>query len=202
MTDPLNVVIAGVGGQGNILASQVLSTAMVREGLFVNVGETYGAAQRGGSVTSQVRISAKREYGPLIPANEAHAVVGFEPIETVRVLPALANPQTVVIFNDRPVHPAAVLSGEAEYPSTDVLLDEIKPLIPDIRCIGATDLAVQAGNAKAVNIVMLGCLAGTGLLPVEDDAFSATFKELFSGKALEVNAKAFQLGKAAVAGST
>lgn len=197
MTDPLNVVIAGVGGQGNILASQVLASAMVHEGLFVNIGETYGAAQRGGSVNSQVRISAKREFGPLIPANQAHAIIGFEPIETMRVLPTLANPETLVIFNDRPMYPAAVLSGQAEYPSNEEVMAEMTALIKDVRCIEATDLAAQAGNAKAVNVVMLGCLAGTGVLPVKDETFTVVFGELFSGKNLDVNKKAFQLGKAA-----
>jgi len=198
MIDPLNIVIAGVGGQGNILASQLLASAMVREGLFVNIGETYGAAQRGGSVTSQVRISAKREFGPLIPANEAHAIIGFEPIETMRVLPALANSETLVIFNDRPMYPAAVLSGRAEYPSTEDIINEMADLITDVRCVSATDLAAQAGNAKALNVVMLGCMAGTGVLPVKDKTFTMVFEELFSGKTLEVNKKAFQLGKAAV----
>jgi len=198
MTDPLNIVIAGVGGQGNILASQILATAAVREGLFVNIGETYGASQRGGSVTSQIRLSATREYGPLIPSNEAHVVVGFEPVETLRVLPALANPRTRVIFNNRPLYPLSVLSGEAEYPSVEALIEEMKPLVEDVQCIPATDLAAQAGDAKATNIVMLGALAGTGMAPVDPETFFGVFDELFSGRGLQVNRAAFQLGRDAV----
>ena len=202
MRDPLNIVIAGVGGQGNILASQILATAAVRRGLFVNIGETHGASQRGGSVTSQIRISARREYGPLIPSNEAHVIVGFEPVETLRVLPRLANPLTKVIFNDRPLYPLSVLSGQAEYPSVKELLEEMRPLVDDVRCIGATDLAAQAGNAKATNIVMLGALTGTGLAPVDSETFGDVFEELFSGENLEVNRRAFQLGNDAVRVST
>ena len=194
MTDPLNIVIAGVGGQGNILASQLLATACVREGLYVNIGETYGASQRGGSVTSQIRISAKREYGPLIPSNEAHVVIGFEPIETLRVLPQLANAQTKVISNNRPLYPLSVLSGKADYPAVDELLKEMRALVGEARCVAATDLAVRAGNAKATNIVMLGALAGAGLAPVGPEAVLNVFQEKFSGESLEANSRAFRLG--------
>ena len=83
--DPLNIVICGVGGQGNILASELLGSALVDKGYFVSVGETYGASQRGGSVMSHVRVSLTTEYGVLIPRGQADIIVGFEPIETLRV---------------------------------------------------------------------------------------------------------------------
>ncbi len=198
MIDPLNIVITGVGGQGNIIASQILATAAVREGLCVNTGETYGAAQRGGSVTSQVRISAKREFGPLIPANQTHAVIGFEPIETIRVLPGLANPKTVVVFNDRPQYPAAVLSGQAKYPSTGELVAGMKKLVENVTCMNATDLAVQAGNPKTMNVVMVGALAGTGMVPIKNETFLSVIEDMFSNSSSDVNVKAFELGEAAI----
>ena len=197
MTDPLNIVIAGVGGQGNILASQVLAAAAVREGLFATVGETYGASQRGGSVTSQVRLSVTREYGPLIPANRAHVVVGFEPIETARVVPILANAETEVILNDRPVYPVDVLVGDSEYPAIGELVTKIGALVAKVRSIAATEMAKEAGNAKAMNMVMIGALVGTGRVPVKEETFLEVFEEMFKGKALEVNKKAFQLGMTA-----
>ncbi len=194
MTDPLNIVIAGVGGQGNILAARVLAAAAVHEGMFATVGETYGASQRGGSVTSQVRLSVTREYGPLIPANRAHVVVGFEPIETARVVPILANTETEVIVNDRPVYPVSVLVGDSEYPAIEELVTKIGALVANVRCIAATEMAKEAGDAKAMNIVMIGALVGTGQVPVKKETFSTVLDEMFKGKALEVNKTAFQLG--------
>ncbi|MFX0195451.1 MAG: indolepyruvate oxidoreductase subunit beta [Candidatus Hodarchaeota archaeon] len=194
MTDPLNIVISGVGGQGNILAARVLAAAAVREGMFATIGETYGASQRGGSVTSQVRLSVTREYGPLIPANRAHVVVGFEPIETARVVPILANMETEVIVNDRPVYPVSVLVGDSKYPAVVELVTKIGALVANVRCITATEMAKEAGDAKAMNIVMIGALVGTGQVPVKKETFSTVFEEMFKGKALEVNKMAFQLG--------
>ena len=197
MTDPLNIVIAGVGGQGNILAARVLAAAAVHEGIFATVGETYGASQRGGSVTSQVRLSVTREYGPLIPANQGHVVVGFEPSETARVIPILANAQTEVIVNDRPVYPVSVLVGDSEYPAVAEFVAKIRTLVAKVRCIPATEIAKEAGDAKVMNMVMIGALVGTGLVPVKEETFSTVFEEMFKGKALDVNKKAFRLGMTA-----
>ena len=87
--DPLNVIICGVGGQGNVLISSLIASALNRKGYHVTVGDTYGAAQRGGAVFSSVRISSKRSYGPLIPEGRAHLIVGLEPLETLRLLQKL-----------------------------------------------------------------------------------------------------------------
>jgi len=194
MIDPLNIVIAGVGGQGNILAANVLADAAVQEGMFATIGETYGASQRGGPVTSQVRLSAEREYGPLIPANRAHVLVGLEPIETARVVPFLASAQTAVLMNDRPVYPVAVLVGDSEYPAVKELVMKIESLVAKVWCFAATDLAKEAGNAKAMNMTMIGALVGAGLIPIMEETFSTVFKERFKGDMLEVNMKAFRLG--------
>lgn len=198
MTDPLNIVIAGVGGQGNILAAHVLATAAVHEDMFATIGETYGASQRGGSVMSQVRLSKTHEYGPLIPANQAHVIVGFEPSETARVLPILANIQTEVIVNERPVYPVSVLVGDSEYPAVEELVAKMKSLVAKLQCIPATELAKEAGNAKAMNMVMIGALMGTGLVPMKEETFSIVFEEIFKGNTRKVNKRAFQLGIAAL----
>lgn len=192
--DPLNIVIAGVGGQGNILAANLLAEAALREGIFATIGETYGASQRGGPVTSQVRLSVEREYGPLIPKNRAHVVVGFEPSETARVIPLLANAQTTVLMNDRPVYPIAVLAGDSEYPAVEELITKIESLVAKVWCFAATDLAKEAGNAKAMNMTMIGALVGAGLIPIRENAFLTIFKEKFREDILEVNMKAFQFG--------
>ena len=114
--DPYNVIITGVGGQGNVLASKVLGNALVNKGLDVTVGETFGATQRGGSVMSHLRISAQSSWSPQIPKGMAHIVIALEPVEALRVLSVYGNPETLVITNDRPVYPVGVICGEMDYP--------------------------------------------------------------------------------------
>ena len=103
--DPYNLVVTGVGGQGNVLASQLIGAILVDIGLKVTIGETYGASQRGGSVMSHVRISGKRQYGPLIPPRCADLVLALEPSEAARVLGEFGNPSTISVVNTRPVYP-------------------------------------------------------------------------------------------------
>ena len=126
--DPLNLIVAGVGGQGNIVISALIGTALVNKGWFVIVGETFGAAQRGGAVMSHIRISKETQYGPLIPEGCADIILGMEPVETLRVLGQFGNPDVATIVNPRPVYPLSVLSGEAEYPDSDWLMETIKDL--------------------------------------------------------------------------
>ena len=117
INDPYNLIITGVGGQGNVMASRVLGNMMNRQGLHVTIGETFGASQRGGSVMSHLRISSTSSWSPQIPRGKAHMVVALEPIETIRVLMNYGGPQAKAICNTRPIHPAAVTSGDQYYPS-------------------------------------------------------------------------------------
>ena len=103
--DPYNVVVCGVGGQGNVVASQLMGAILVGQGFKVTIGETYGASQRGGSVMSHVRISRTLQLGPLMPPRAAHLVIALEPSEAARVLAQFGNPETVSVVNTRPVHP-------------------------------------------------------------------------------------------------
>jgi len=105
MYDPLNMIVSGVGGQGNILASDLISRAFCDRGYFVSVGETYGATQRGGTVLSHIRLSREHLYGPLIPLGEGHIIIGFEPLEVYRILRDWAHEHNRVVMNDRPFYP-------------------------------------------------------------------------------------------------
>jgi indolepyruvate ferredoxin oxidoreductase beta subunit len=125
MKDPLNLLVVGVGGQGNLLASFLLGSAAVEEGLYVSVGETYGATQRGGTVMSHVRLSRRRSYAPLMPEGSGDVLLGFEPVETLRVLGSFGNR---VMVNPRPVYPLEVLSGQAKYPDVAEVLRAIGEL--------------------------------------------------------------------------
>lgn len=192
--DPLNIVICGIGGQGNILASELLGSVLVDKGYMVAIGETYGASQRGGSVMSHVRVSEEKEMGVLIPKGEAHIIVGFEPLETLRMLREYGNIRTQVIYDPRVAYPLGVMTGEQTYPDPEVLVAELKALSAVAYAIPAAELAGQAGNYKAANIALMGALTRLKDLPLTMEDYTRTLEQRFSGKALEVNYKAFKLG--------
>jgi indolepyruvate ferredoxin oxidoreductase beta subunit len=193
--DPLNLIITGVGGQGNILASQITATAAIREGFHVAIGETYGASQRGGSVMSHVRFSQEFQYGPLISAGEADLILGFEPLETLRVLVEYGHEETRVIFNPRPNYPIGVLTGMFSYPDLAGLMKNIRKLAKSARVVKATDLARELGAMVAQNVVMVGALAASHLIPVPEKNFEEIIAELFEDEEKrDFNLKAFRLG--------
>jgi len=197
--EPLNIIICGVGGQGNILASQIVAAAGIKQGLKVSIGETYGASQRGGSVMSHIRFAQSFHPGPLIPKGEADLIVGFEPLETLRVLVDYGKDDTRVIFNTRPNYPISVLSGEAKYPELDFILKEIRELSQSAVMLEATELAKKAGNHLAQNIVMVGALAGSGWVDIPAELFSQVVGELFEDDARrDLNVRAFDAGLSGV----
>jgi len=192
--DPLDIIITGVGGQGNVLASQIIASAAVRDGLYVSVGETYGATQRGGAVMSHVRLSEETQYGPLIPQGKAHIILGFEPVESLRAIGDFGNKKTRAIVNPRPIYPIDVLSGESKYPAIDDVLRAIKELVYSVHVVEATELAKRAGDTLMQNIVMVGCLAGSGFIPIKIETVREVIKETFARRHPEANLKAFELG--------
>ena len=189
--DPLNLIIAGVGGQGNILASQIVATAGIKEGLYVTVGETYGASQRGGPVMSHVRFSAQAQCGPLIPEGEADVIVGLEPIEALRIIGDYGNPKTRVIVSPRPIYPIWVLSGQAKYPPVEEVMQKLRELVGEVRVVKAIE---EGEIALAANVVMVGALAGSGMVPIEMKHFEDSIKEIVSPKDLDTNLRAFRKG--------
>ncbi|AGL00307.1 indolepyruvate oxidoreductase subunit beta [Desulfoscipio gibsoniae] len=198
--EPLNIIITGVGGQGNVLASQVVSVAAAVAGYRVVVGETFGVSQRGGSVMSHVRISKDKPYGPLIPRGRAGVIAGFEPLETLRVMVNYANPDTVTIMNDRPNYPLGCLLGEDKYPDPARIEETIRKLVARVHRLPATELAKEAGSPLAANMVMTGALAGSGLLPFGREYLTATIELLFKDSVRDLNLAAFELGYRQLAG--
>ena len=192
--DPYNVIITGVGGQGNVLASKVLGNILVRKGLDVTVGETFGATQRGGSVMSHLRISAATSWSPQIPRGMAHIIVALEPIEALRVLSVYGNPGTLVISNDRPVHPVGVICGEVDYPEQVDLRRWLTTFSRALYIIPATDEAVKLGAPILGNIILLGALAGIRALPFDRTDFSQVMSSMMSAGKMGANMKAFDLG--------
>ncbi|MGE5389724.1 MAG: indolepyruvate oxidoreductase subunit beta [Deltaproteobacteria bacterium] len=192
--DPLNIIICGVGGQGNILASELLASALVEKGYFTTVGETYGASQRGGSVMSHVRVSMVRQFGPLIPFKEANVIIGFEPIEILRVARDYGNTDTIIIFDPRPNYPLGVLIGEAVYPEIAAIERELQALCGNVQIVDATKIAIEAGNPQAANITIMGSLTALPEVPLDLADYYDILKTRFSGSVLELNEKVFKLG--------
>ncbi|MBW1790116.1 MAG: indolepyruvate oxidoreductase subunit beta, partial [Deltaproteobacteria bacterium] len=192
--DPYNVIITGVGGQGNVLASKVLGNILASRGLDVTIGETFGASQRGGSVMSHLRISATSSWSPQIPQGMAHVIIAIEPIEALRVLSVYGNPETLVISNDRPVHPVGVISGEMDYPEHDDIRRWLTTFSRASYIIPATDEAVKLGAPILGNIILLGALSETHTLPFGRADFSEVISLMMPADKVEANLKAFDLG--------
>jgi indolepyruvate ferredoxin oxidoreductase beta subunit len=192
--DPLNLIITGVGGQGNILISKLLGEAMLEEGYWVTIGETYGATQRGGSVASHVRISISTQYGPLTPEGQADIILGLEPVESLRMLGTYGNSKTEVITNIRPIHPMSVAIGETEYPSLDTLKRGIREFSHEAWYLDASEIAIELGAPLLTNMVMAGALVGSGLIPLEEEKFERQLKMNFEKDRLSLNLKAFTIG--------
>lgn len=195
LKDPFNVIVTGVGGQGNVLASLLIGGVLVDLGYKVTIGETYGASQRGGSVMSHVRISATKQYGPLIPPHAADLVLALEPTEAARVLAQFGNPSTVSVVNTRPVHPVDVISGDATYPDPDLLLAKIASLSSRSHFLPATDRALELGNPILANIILIGAVAAAGLLPITEELLEKAIIAYMSRDKVEINRKAFRLGQ-------
>ena len=192
--EPYNQIIAGVGGQGNILASALAGIAATKAGFNVVVGETYGASQRGGSVMSHVRLSREKTYGPLVPSGQADLIVAFEPLEALRVASKYANGSTTIIVNPAPVYPVSVALKEASYPEIKDILKALKSLAGDVFTVNATLIARDVATPKAQNIVMINAMSHYHGQPIQRSYYNEALEEFLQGAGLEqkeANKKAF-----------
>ena len=191
MNKTTNLMLVGVGGQGIILASEVLSEALMLAGQDVKKSEIHGMAQRGGSVRTDVRF-AEKVRSPLIEAGGADVLVSFEELESLRYLGQLKAGGTAVVNRERIV-PTTVFSGTIPYP------EDVEGLLAaragTVRMVDGVGLARQAGNVRAAGTCLLGAIAG--LLPVTEEQWRAAFEAKMPPKVLEVNWAAFALGKTA-----
>jgi len=190
--EELNILIAGVGGQGNLLASEIISWASVTEGFKIHVADIFGAAQRGGAVTSHIRIG-KGVYNPVMPRGSAHILLGFEPVECLRTA-AFLRPDCTAIINTRPIMPSSVTLGQASYPPIDQITALMRKLARKVVTVDAASLAIKAGDALMVNIVMVGALAGTLATPIPKETFVEAIKNHVPRGTEQNNLNAFNLG--------
>jgi indolepyruvate ferredoxin oxidoreductase, beta subunit len=193
--DPLNVIMAGVGGQGNVMASRVLANMLSLKGYKVTIGETFGMSQRGGSVMSHLRVSETSAWSPQIPKGRADVLIALEPIEAVRVMRSYGNAGVKVLVNTRAIHPVGVIAGDFEYPSLESIEKGLKELTPHVWVMDATEEAIKLGNPILSNIIMIGAVSGLNLLPIGMAEFKSVIRDFFPQKLLEVNRRAFEIGK-------
>lgn len=190
--EEFNIVIAGVGGQGILLAAEILGTASLKEGLNVRVSEIHGMAQRGGAVVSNVRIGDK-VAAPTVSDGRADVILGFEPLETLRNM-RFASEKTFVLMSDEMIFPSGVADGSTRYPSLEEVINQIHRFTKNVVVVEAAKIAIEAGNILTRNIVMIGALAATGKVPVMIENLEEALRKLVPAKYLEVNVKAFELG--------
>ena len=188
MNSVKSVLIVGVGGQGTLLASRLLGSAMMDLGYDVKVSEVHGMSQRGGSVETYVRYGEK-VYSPVIDPGEADIVLAFEQLEAARFLPFLKK-GGVVVTNTQKIDPMPVGTGAAQYPQG--LLEAIEGQGARLLALDALSLAEQAGSVKAVNVVLIGAMAKS--LGTEKEIWLKTIEKTVPPKFVEMNKKAFTLG--------
>lgn len=186
--DTKSILLVGVGGQGTILASKILSEGLVRKGYDVKMSEIHGMSQRGGSVTTHVRFGAK-VASPIVPVGEADVLVAFEKVEAVRWLNYLKKDGTLVV-NDFEIYSLPVLTGAAVYP--DGVIEKLGAAIPKLKVLNAGAIAEEIGNIKAQNVVLLGALVKA--MGLESLDWESVIKELVPAKLLDLNIAAFKAG--------
>ena len=199
----INIIICGTGGQGVVLVSELLGNAAVRGGVPVKGSEVLGMAQRGGSVFSNLRLGGD-VIAPMTPEGKCDVIIAVEPSEALRNMQYLVK-NGVVVLNTTTVIPYTVYLGKSGYPTQDQIINKLKEITNRIIPLDANDLAKQAGTVQAANVVMLGELFGTGLMPVSDECAKEAILGHFNAKVGAINIKAFGLGydfvKKALAGA-
>jgi indolepyruvate ferredoxin oxidoreductase beta subunit len=193
--DPLNIIIIGVAGQGNVMTSLLVCNALVREGYVVTFGQTYLPQQRGGPVINYIRVSTESVHSPIIPAGDADIIVGMEPVEAMRMLAEYGNPDVVTIVNPRMIGSIDIAGSKEGYPDPERLLGDIREMSARTWTVDATGEAQKLGNPIIANVILVGVLVGINILPLDSNAIERELKERFpKAKAFETNMKAFYKG--------
>ena len=184
-----NILTVGVGGQGVILASDIVAAVMMRAGHDVKKSEVHGMAQRGGSVTSHVRFGPK-VYSPIIRKGEVDILFSFEQLETLRYLDFL-NDKSVILVNDQKILPPSVTMGKDVYPAD--IPGRLKERYPRFTLVNALEAAREAGSSKAVNVALIGALSNC--FAIEERLWQEVISSMLPAKLIELNLRAFELGR-------
>jgi len=187
-----NIIVSGVGGQGSILTSHLLADAALIEGFDVKLAETFGAATRGGSVYAHVRIG--EVWAPMMREDEADVVISLEPLEALRVATRFLKPGGYALINTHPWYPVDVTVGRVKYPSLESIKSAFEKLDARVITIDATSLAIEAGDSRSLNSVVLGGLIALDITPISEDGIFKAMQEKWKERLVKINQKAFQLG--------
>lgn len=182
-----SIKLVGVGGQGTILATTLLSAALVDAGYDVKMSEIHGMSQRGGSVSSEIRYGEK-VYSPVIMKGNADILVSFEQMEAARHVDYLKK-DGILVVNNHKINSMVTLNGKVKYPES--IMDELSKKVKTYQ-VDATSLAIELGNSKVMNVIMLGALVRA--LGLEDLNFEKAIKENVKEKFIELNLQAFKTG--------
>lgn len=185
-----NILISGVGGQGVVTLGLIISQAAILQGEKAVMSEIHGLAQRGGSVSVDVRIGDF--HAPIIPTGEVDLTIGTEPIEARRALSRASRGSRVILSTEKLV-PVSLSIHHEEYPDVEGIINELSDNF-EVRSLDALAIANSLGNAKAANTALLGFALGTGWLKLDQEKVREQLGKMFSGKALEINLKAFEKG--------
>lgn len=195
MNDSYSFLLAGVGGQGTILASNVLAEVALAAGFDVKKSEVHGMAQRGGSVNTHVRWDVRRVYSPLVGLGEADILLAFEEAEALRYVEYL-RPGGVAIVNQHTIEPITVTSGGAHYPTEDALRAVYASVTDRLHIVAGTAIAQNLGNTRAANVVLLGALST--FLDVPQETWLQIIEARVPPKYVELNRQAFMQGRESV----
>lgn len=158
MRNPYSILVAGVGGQGNLVCGRIIAEATMRQGLRPVVGDTFGASRRGGSVVTHIRIG-KQDWGPLIPKGEVDVLLGFEPVEALRAATRYAGDRTVSIVSMMSVPPSNVTSGDLSYPEIDDIKKEMESICKKVYMLDTEPVLKRLGSTRVLNSYMIGALS-------------------------------------------
>ncbi|MBS7249586.1 MAG: indolepyruvate oxidoreductase subunit beta [Candidatus Freyarchaeota archaeon] len=192
MKKNFDILIAGVGGQGGVLTSRIIGDAAIEAGYHVTVGETFGASQRGGSVITHIRLGKERIYGPLIPEASGDAVIGLEPLESLKCAVKFLKSNGIIVTNERPVLPP-----DKNYPELNKIFESARKIPAQLFSLDSIKLAKGAGDILSSNIVMIGAAYAVGALPIEEEYLKNSIRSKLP-KAVDLNLRAFELGKKAM----
>ena len=189
--DTINFLITGVGGQGTVLASDIVAAVGLAAGYDVKKSDILGLAVRGGAVVGHVRWG-ERVHSPIVPEGRVDHLVAFEILEGLRWLDQVA-PDGTVLINQQEIHPVTVSSGLATYPDAETVRGSLQAATPNVYHIPGLSIAQKLGSAKVLNVVLLGALSS--LLPVEPNVWKGVLRERVPARLMELNLRAFHQGR-------
>jgi indolepyruvate ferredoxin oxidoreductase beta subunit len=197
--NPYNILIAGVGGQGNLLLGRVIAEAAADKGFRPVVGETFGASRRGGTVFTHLRFS-DMDLGPLVPKGTLNLLVGLEPMEALRAAIKFAGEDTVIVVSQEPIQSPSNLSGESEYPAFEDIIRSLNELSKEVHIFDTDTILKKIGTHRVLNTFFLGVIAELGITPLDKQTIEVALTRTIGPSAK--NEEAFQAGINAISSTS